>query len=212
VNASLDLRKLTDGLKAWDGDSKTDPVYFALSTLAEDEMTKTLLDRVTANFIPKELREIPYTGTMKHSWLLTLMNSPGGTRAFGLEDVEFATYIMKKLLRAQKNIKPHQESNRWIVQHPFANGLPVIGWLFKIKNFDQWGAADLVDAERPTFGPSVRLIMDMKNPEKSTWILPVGQSGHIGSPYYSDQQDFWHQGKKLQIFKEEEWGQWEKPN
>lgn len=44
-------------------------------------------------------------------------------------------------------------------------------------------------------GPSVRLIVDLANPETSWSVIPGGQSGQLFSPYHHDQLTLWRQGK-----------------
>ncbi|MCG3118784.1 MAG: Acyl-homoserine lactone acylase QuiP [bacterium] len=44
-------------------------------------------------------------------------------------------------------------------------------------------------------GPSVRLIVDLADPETSWSVIPGGQSGQLFSPYHHDQLSLWLQGK-----------------
>jgi penicillin amidase len=38
-----------------------------------------------------------------------------------------------------------------------------------------------------TYGPAMRIVMDVKNVDNSWSVLPTGQSGHVRSPHYYDQ-------------------------
>ena len=102
----------------------------------------------------------------------------------------------------QKENKPHHEVNAWKSQHPFVANIPILGQYFAVKEFPQWGAFDTVNAEQVEIGPSVRMIWDMEKPWESSWIMPVGQSGHAGSQHYSSMQDLWHQGERVKVFPE----------
>ncbi len=53
----------------------------------------------------------------------------------------------------------------------------------------------LADGFKVKAGPSTRRIIDFAVPEKSWGILPVGNSGHILSPFYDDQVELFAKGK-----------------
>jgi penicillin amidase len=48
-------------------------------------------------------------------------------------------------------------------------------------------------------GPSVRLIVDLANPDVAWAVIPGGQSGQAFSEHYKDQVDLWRQGKYCQV-------------
>lgn len=50
---------------------------------------------------------------------------------------------------------------------------------------------------RPLVGPSLRLIVDLKDPDASRWVIPGGSSGDPLSPHYADQLDLWRRGQYL---------------
>ncbi|QDC26489.1 penicillin acylase family protein [Georgenia yuyongxinii] len=45
-----------------------------------------------------------------------------------------------------------------------------------------------------TAGPSMRMVVDLADPDASTWVAGPGSSGHPGSPHYTDQMRAWAQG------------------
>ena len=55
------------------------------------------------------------------------------------------------------------------------------------------------DASSGTFAvvsaPSMRMVVDLADPDRSRWVNQTGQSGHPGSPHYTDQLDAWATGK-----------------
>jgi penicillin amidase len=50
---------------------------------------------------------------------------------------------------------------------------------------------------RPLVGPSLRVIVDLKDVEASRWVIPGGSSGDPLSPHYADQVDPWGRGEYL---------------
>jgi hypothetical protein len=40
----------------------------------------------------------------------------------------------------------------------------------------------------------MRFIVDFSEPSATTLVLPLGQSGHLGSPHREDQQATWRDG------------------
>ncbi|HEX4383363.1 MAG TPA: penicillin acylase family protein, partial [Myxococcales bacterium] len=47
---------------------------------------------------------------------------------------------------------------------------------------------------RPTHGQSMRMVVDLADLDATTLVLPLGQSGHLGSPHRLDQREDWLQG------------------
>jgi acyl-homoserine lactone acylase PvdQ len=50
-----------------------------------------------------------------------------------------------------------------------------------------------------TVGASLRFIIDMAHWEESGFVLVSGQSGHVLSPHYRDQNQLWREGKRLRL-------------
>lgn len=55
------------------------------------------------------------------------------------------------------------------------------------------------DASSGTFdvvsAPSMRMVVDLADPDRSRWVNQTGQSGHPGSAHYTDQLDAWASGR-----------------
>lgn len=185
----------------WDGSSRTNPELFTASTLAEEALMGILLGRVKETFKNEQDRSVPYAWYMRRAWLLPVLEAPGdqGLAPFGLTAEEVARRLLDTVVDARGKGPLHPEKNRWKGQHPFTR-IGGVGKLFEVDEIPQWGAHDLVDAEQPTFGPSTRLVWDLRKPWESTWAFPVGQSGHIGSSHFADAQDLWQKDKRLKVF------------
>lgn len=193
--------ELANQMHAWDGSSRSNPAVMTASVVAEEALMKVLLARVQDRFPHAEDRAVSYGWYLRRGWLLEVIEAPEdeGFAPFGLGASEVANYLLDEILAAKGGV-PHQVKNRWQGQHPFVGRVPVLGELFKVEEIEQWGAHDMVDAEQPFFGPSTRLVWDMRRPLESTWAFPVGQSGHIANPHYKDLQTRWRDDRRLAVF------------
>jgi len=84
-------------------------------------------------------------------------------------------------------------SNRLAVKHPLGR-LPGLGWLFDPPSFPQSGAGGTPRVATPTYGQSMRFVVDWGAPEEATLVIPFGVSGHLGSAHRTDQLAAWREG------------------
>lgn len=198
---------------SWDGHAAHDPATFTEALALASALKGALLAPVVAR-LPAGLRELPYSWRRSDAWILatlgvgpedgaapdptTLFQSPesgaAGFAAFGLQEAEVAAAVVAAALRPAE---PYPSANRWTAQHPFVGRVPVLGDLFRIPEPEQLGHDGLVRTELPKFGASLRFVWDLRAPGSSTWITPVGQSGHVRSPHYRDLQAIWREGARL---------------
>ena len=188
--------ELVGKFSKWDGSSRSDPNLFQQAKTGEDTLEELLLRRVLDTFMPDNF-SIPYQGRMKRAWKLEVITVENALDAFGLNKSEVANLLVERMLTEKRQ---HQELNSWKAQHPFVKNIPIVGQYFAVDEYPQWGAFDTVNAEQDAIGPSVRLIWNMEKPWESSWIMPIGQSGHPSSKNYKSMQAMWHQGKRLKVF------------
>jgi penicillin amidase len=86
------------------------------------------------------------------------------------------------------------QRNALRIEHPIGRAGGVLAWLFNPPGFPQSGAADTVRAAGHAFGQSMRFIVDWSEPHATTLVIPLGQSGHVGSSHRTDQQPLWRSG------------------
>ena len=187
-------RSLLARWQSWDGDAQSDPITFAQAQFVAKALLQEILDRARTTFLPVEKQKTPYTWRVGNALLLTTLNEPDGLRVFGFEPETLATQVMQQM-QTNDFSQGYAEKNRWQAQHPFVHQIPILGKLFEIASAPQVGNRWVIRAESPKFGPSVRLVWDLKNIENSTWNLPVGQSGHVGSGHFRDFQERWYAGE-----------------
>src|SRR5262249_5826887 len=86
------------------------------------------------------------------------------------------------------------ERNRLNVEHPFGRGGGPLAWIFNPPEPVLPGCDRCVRVATPHFGQSMRFVVDFSDPEATTVVLPLGVSGHLGSPHRTDEQRDWLQG------------------
>ncbi len=84
-------------------------------------------------------------------------------------------------------------ANRLAVRHPLGR-VRGLGWLFDPPTPEQSGAPQVVRASSPSYGQSMRLVVDWGKPAAATLVVPFGVSGHVGSRNRLDQLPFWLAG------------------
>lgn len=195
--ASPGQEEIVAGWRSWDGLAASGPEVFTQLDFAERALTKLLLGRVKRHFDGKSDAPMQrYVWDLKRAWVLKLLEADGNFAAFGLSEPEVAAYLLERVEkeRAAGGLPVYTEANRWRAQHPFVAEVPLLGRLFKVEEYPQPGFYELVRMEAPEYGASVRLVWDLSDPAQSTWVFPVGQSGHVGSPHYDDMHALWKQG------------------
>lgn len=80
--------------------------------------------------------------------------------------------------------------------HPL-DSLPVAGRFFDVGPYPQAGTTSTVKATAPSYGPSMRMVVDFSNFDNSVQNLTLGESGQISSPYYYDQFQAWYTGSSF---------------
>ncbi|RHX88020.1 penicillin acylase family protein [Leptospira stimsonii] len=92
-------------------------------------------------------------------------------------------------------------------EHPLGK-VPVLGLIFNQGPFsinsgeaivNVMGPQDINPVITPKVGPSKRRIIDLIHPENSWSVLPTGNSGNQGSPFYGDQIELYIKGEHRSI-------------
>lgn len=207
---------------AWDGDAASDPRIFTEALAVQAALRDGLLLPVRRALLPPAMQEAPWSWGREDAWILTTLGlgDPGlwaggpvdweaarareGLDRFGLE----AGQLCEAAIRAAAGVSElYTVTNRWAAQHPFVGRVPVLGPRFAVDTPEQLGWSDLVRVERPKSGASVRFVWNLREPARSTWITPVGQSGHVRSEHYEDLQARFHSNQRLMVFPENyDWG------
>lgn len=192
---------------AWNGNGESSPEAFTQAARAEELLVRTLMARIRDTNI-EALKDLEYDVELKNAWVINLLGTPNGMNIFGLNDEQVATTLSARIRDERKTEPLYPEKNHWTAQHPFVKGIPILGRMFSINTPPMVGYKGVLRVERPDHAASMRLVWDGENPKNSTWIFPVGQSGHVWNRHYKDQQDDWFGNKTMLVFPEEQkgWG------
>ncbi|EWT01536.1 penicillin amidase [Intrasporangium oryzae NRRL B-24470] len=76
-----------------------------------------------------------------------------------------------------------------VVRSLFDRGGIELGGGNAIVNANSWKASD--PGYDVTSGPSMRMVVDLSDLDRSLWVNSTGQSGHAYDPHYTDQIDAW---------------------
>ncbi len=87
--------------------------------------------------------------------------------------------------------------NNLALNHPVAGRLPVLGRYFDIGRYPMSGAPTTVKQSRDGFAPSMRMIVDFSDLDRSLMNIAIGQSGHVLSRHYKDQWNAYYTGSSF---------------
>jgi len=191
---------LIAGWKDWSGRGEDNQQVFTQAVAIDRLLMNLLMGRIKKNYYAG-VNDLPaYEFRLRKAWVLTLLQDDGNFLAFGIDANELANFLVKELAKkvAGKTWELYADTNRWRGQHPLAK-FPVIGQLFKIPEPPQTGFGTMVKAEQPEVGPSFRAVWNLTEPLASSWSFPVGQSGHLRSAHFRDQQKPWFTGRRVPV-------------
>jgi penicillin G amidase len=198
--SSPEAREVLARWSRWNGVAKDDPETFSEALDMDKALTQLAISRLKQKYLPPSEQEAEYVHWMRSAWVIAMLETKDGPRVFGLEEKDLADHLLGVAVsRAEKKAPPYYEKNRWASQHPFVSRIPLVGGAFAVDTPVQYGWRGVVRVEQPTFGASVRLVWDLGDPAASTWSLPVGQSGHIGSKHFRDLQQDWFAEKAYKV-------------
>lgn len=140
--------------------------------LLRGEMSPEWFDDVSTPAI--ETREEQVSAALARAWAK-------GRERFGKTPVERWDYGSLHRLRLRHPLGFVPVIGSWFERGP----IPVAGSATSIAAF--MGSYQVPDQETVGFGPSMRWISDLANPDRSLAMLPGGQSGHPADAHYADQ-------------------------
>jgi acyl-homoserine lactone acylase PvdQ len=165
---------------------------------AEEHLTNIVLALILEKYDRQQTVQ-SYKHLLRRGWLTRIISEPAILERLGVDAKELSQVIYRRVLRDRKEI-PYQIRNRWQAQHLFAGNVPIIGNLFKVESFPQFGSSYVLRVEGPANTASMRLIWDLEEPRNSRWSFPVGQSGHLRSEHFDDLRKNWSKGVYQPIF------------
>jgi penicillin amidase len=192
--AAIERRKATNPdlvaaaslLRAWDGKMERGKAAPLLVTLLYQHLRRAVADSAAPG------KGAAYSYGMASSVLAKLLRErPAGWFA------DYDEVLVRELADAVDEGKRMQgrDPNRWdygryntaTIEHPVAGELPLVGSYFSIGRMPMSGSATTVKQTTPRLGPSLRMVTDLADWDRSFANITIGQSGQILSPHYKDQ-------------------------
>lgn len=197
-------------LDGWNGHADVDSAeaaYFAV-------FWRTLLDEVFAS-LPEATR--PQGGDRWFKVIGTLLaqpdspwwsNTPSGATG---RDAVVAEALAAAWMEASELMGDGPDTWRWGDLHRLTltnqsfgeSGIGPIEWLFNRGPYELGGGSSIVNAigwdASIGYGvdwvPSMRMVVDLADPDESRWVNLTGASGHAFNPHYDDQAPLWQRGE-----------------
>jgi len=197
-------------LSDWSGAHATESAEAALYAFYEHALYEAIfrdeLDR--AELVPEgigyqERRRLlrAVTGDLELDWIDDVTTEARETRGDVVaRALERAWLDCSDVLGDPSGVR-YGDLHRWTPRHPLA-AIPIVGpWIYGVGSFEAPGSATCLNAfaappaasgrRDVVFGPSMRFVADVHEPDRSLACLPGGQSGHPFDPHYADQlEDF----------------------
>ena len=181
-----DLAAATALLRAWDGRMERGKAAPLLVTLLYQHLRRAVAEVASPG------KGAAYTYGMAPSAIEKLFRErPAGWFA-GYDELlvrEFADAVDegKRMQGRDPNKWDYGRYNQAAIEHPVGKGLPLIGGYFNVGRVPMSGSATTVKQTTSRLGPSMRMVVDLGDWDRSLQNLTIGQSGQILSPHYKDQ-------------------------
>ena len=204
------LKKAVERLVQWNGDCAENSVEAALFHL--------LHQRLMRNLLAADLGEdlfLSYTEIFNQALLPVeqIMRDP---RSPWFDSSPRHAVVERSLREACEELAQRlgADMEKWswgrlhtlTLEHPLGRN-KILARIFSLGPFPSGGDAATINMgfyrhSNPyahTVGPSLRMVIDVGNWRGSKFILPSGQSGHLFSPHYGDQNDLWRRAEYIPL-------------
>jgi penicillin amidase len=187
-------------LRGWDGEARMDSAATLVCQATRAALRERILKPKLGDLLPG------YRWGMSSTFFENVLTNHW-TRWLPPGDASFDDTLMKSLEAAVKQIASRVGSshNAWkwgdtirlTFHHPLGQGIPLLGRLLDVGPFPQAGTSTTVKATTANHGPSMRMVVDLSDLERSVQNLTLGESGQVFSPYYKDQFEAWYTSRSF---------------
>jgi penicillin G amidase len=185
----------------WDGTAGAASVEFPILVSVREELRNAVLGPLLSPAAELDPRFV-------YDWLLAdepvlriLEERPAHLLAAPYEDWDtFLREVVEQAVAVlddgpgEAGSLPWGQMNRARITHPFGELSTALGWLLNLPRDPLPGWAGTIRAQAPDYGQSLRFTGRPGEPERGTFQMPGGQSGHFLSPFYQAGHDAWVRG------------------
>jgi len=198
-------------LQGWDGSMARESVAATLYAVCREHLLHTLVEGLVGPLTPEAFSREPGGGAAHMARLRAQLSDlmQADARSLLPPGLSWASLLASALARAvawlQQQLGDDMAAWQWgrlhrlLPQHPLAASFPEVASLLNPPAVPMGGDADTVQAASHPVGGGyavsgtsvARYIFDLADWDRSAWVVPLGSSGHPGSPHYADQLARW---------------------
>jgi penicillin G amidase len=196
-------------LQGWDGVMAPDSVAATVYAVCREQLMRAVMEPLLGRWARQALGGGLYGALMPLSQLrerlLTMMQADDRTLLPDGQDWSslMATALAQTVAWLRQELGDDPQTWQWArlhrtaPRHPLSAAFPDSAVLLNPPSVAMGGDGDTVQAATISTGYSVgstsvaRFIFDLRDRQHSAWVVPLGASGHPGSPHYADQADAW---------------------
>jgi penicillin G amidase len=191
------VRAAVDLLRSWNGQMEKGTAAPMVALLAYDRIRDDIADRASPGhaasyessylapeIVERLLRERPPDWFPDYDSLL-------------LKSLKDAIADGEKLQGSKISRWDYGQFNELKVENPIFGALPLIGKYFDIGPAPMSGSPTTVKQTTRRLGPSLRMVVDLSNLDRSLINLTTGESGNPLSRHYMDQWDSYYAGQSF---------------
>jgi penicillin amidase len=198
-NSSAQMRAAVDALRSWNGQTEKKTAAPMVATLLDTELRKAAAKaaspgtegeyaaRMAPVVVEKLLRERP-AGWFKDT---------GGLNGYDellVNSLAAAVSAGEKMQGSNVAEWDYGQTIELHLVHPVGGQLPVIGRYFNIGPVPMSGSPSSIKQTTQRLGPSLRMVIDLANLDRSQANIVTGESGHVFSRHYKDQWGAYYGG------------------
>jgi penicillin amidase len=190
--------KLIQMLANWDGQMKADSVEATFAEQAVRALGRNLFHPYLGEAVPNyPLNEVFLERVLRERPAMWLPSEFKNYDDFIIASADLAVAELTTST-GRNDISTWQwgERNKLFMAHPLGQ-TGILARLLSIGPMEQSGAPGCIRAMGTNHGPSMRLVADTSDWDRSLMEITTGESGELGSEHYSDQFPSWFAGKPL---------------
>ncbi len=202
--SSVDLLPVIQLLNKWDFNLRSD----SSEALVFEKTYENLLKKILRDKLGEDLTKDYLKEWRANSLALIniLIQSDDYWLPKGINSYESLLLIsLADAIKEIKGITKTDDPSKWqwgkyhtlTIEHPFSKSLPILSPLTNAGPINVGGDRDTISAFgtnnnlKVVWGPSARVVIDLKDLNKAHIQIPLGTSAQLGSPYYRDQTKGW---------------------
>ncbi len=185
-------------LRGWNGQMEKDSAAALLAVLLENHFRKAVVERASPG------NSLNYRFEIAPAVLERLLRERP-REWFEDFDAVLLTALAGAVEEGRRMQGPQMrrwrwgEANRLLVEHPVLARLPLVGKYFRIGPVPMSGGTTTVKQTTRRIGPSLRIVVDFADLDRTLFVLPTGVSGHALSGRFKDHWDAYYVGRAFRL-------------